>query len=279
MRRAVPRCPVSVLVIAAVAACSKGDKAPEQTQAAPPPTVHVIASDYAFQAPDSLPAGYTSFHMMNEGKEFHHLVLLRLAEGQTLADFQKTAPQGPIPAGVMLLGGPNPAAPAGAAEATVNLKPGRYAMFCVIPGPDGAPHLAKGMIRELTVTPSEAVIAEPVSDVTIKLSDYAFDISTPLKAGRQVVRVEDAGPQPHELVLVKLEPGKTVEQMAQWAEKMQGPPPGSFLGGVSPISAGEASFITLELTPGEYGLLCFLPDSKDMKPHLVHGMVKQITVM
>src|SRR5262249_45465843 len=75
------------------------------------------------------------------------------------------------------------------------------------------------------------------------------------------------------------EPGKTVEQFVQWTEKMQGPPPGSFLAGVAPMSAGEASFITLDLSPGEYGLICFFPDSKDMKPHFMHGMMKQGTVM
>jgi len=36
--------------------------------------------------------------------------------------------------------------------------------------------------------------------------------------------------------------------------------------------------VDLDLAPGEYGLLCFLPDAKDGKPHFVHGMHKQITV-
>jgi hypothetical protein len=35
---------------------------------------------------------------------------------------------------------------------------------------------------------------------------------------------------------------------------------------------------TVELTPGNYALLCFLSDSKDGKPHLMHGMAKPVTV-
>ena len=260
--------------------CSKAEKAPEPGPPAAvlPPTVHVTATDYSFEAPDSLPAGLTSFHLMNNGKEVHHLVLYKLSEGQTSQDFLK-AMSGPIPSTAVMLGGPNPAVPGSTAEATVNLKPGKYAMFCVIPAADGKPHIMKGMIRELTVTPSEIVVTEPLADITIKLTDYAFEISPALTAGHHVIRVEDSGPQPHELVLVKLEPGKTVQQMAQWSEKMEGPPPGTFLGGVSPITIGEASFITVDLTPGEYGLLCFLPDAKDGKPHVMHGMSKQVTVM
>ncbi len=267
-----------LLALVAGAACAKGEKTEQApVQAAAPPTVHVTATDYAFTAPDTLPAGLTTIHLMNEGKEAHHLVLLRLQEGQTIADFQKMM-AGPPPTGMMLVGGPNPAIPAGSAEATINLKPGNYVMFCVIPGPDGQPHVMKGMVRPLTVTASTTTVAEPVADVTLKLSDYAFDFSTPLTAGHHVIRVEDAGPQPHELVLVKLDSAKTVEQFAQWTEKMTGPPPGTFLSGVTPMTAGEAAFITVDLTPGSYGLLCFFPDSKDNKPHLMHGMIKQITV-
>lgn len=172
---------------------------------------------------------------MNHGKEIHHLVPYKLSEGQTVADLVKAIPQGPIPSTAVMLGGPNPTLPGGAAEATVNLAPGKYAMFCVVPGADGQPHVMKGMIRALTVTPSTETVAEPNSDVTIKLADYSFDTTLALTAGHHVIRVEDAGPQPPELVLVK--------------------------------------------TPGEYGMLCFLPDSKDMKPHIMHGMMKQVTVM
>ena len=279
--RTVGRLGFPLLLLAALGACAKTEKAPEPAPpaAAAPPTVHVTATDYAFEAPDTLAAGLTSFHLMNNGKELHHLVLMRLAEGQTITDLQKMDPKAPPPANLVLVGGPNPAVPQGVAEATVNLKPGKYAMFCMIPGADGQPHMMKGMIRELTVTPAQTTVAEPVADDTLKLSDYSFTLSKPLSSGHHVLRVEDAGTQPHELVLVKLEPGKTVEQMVQWTEKMQGPPPGSLLGGVSPMSAGEASYVTLDLTPGEYGLICFYPDSKDMKPHFMHGMMKQINVM
>jgi hypothetical protein len=62
--------------------------------------------------------------------------------------------------------------------------------------------------------------------VTIKLIDYDFQSSAPLTAGRQTILVQNAGPQLHKIVLVKLAPGKKVEDLAHWAETMKGPPPG-----------------------------------------------------
>jgi hypothetical protein len=160
----------------------------------------------------------------------------------------------------------------------VDLKPGMYVMLCAIPSPDGKTHLMKGMVRPLTVVASDAQITAPVADVTITLSDYKFAPSIPLTAGHHVIKVENAGTQWHEMVFVRLAPGKRVADFARWAEKPQGPPPGAPLNGASPMMAGASNYIPVDLTPGEYGLICFLPDTKDQKPHLAHGMMTQFTV-
>jgi hypothetical protein len=41
---------------------------------------------------------------------------------------------------------------------------------------------------------------------------------------------------------------------------------------------GAHSFIEVDLPEGEYGLLCFIPDAKDGKPHFEHGMAKTTRV-
>jgi hypothetical protein len=272
--RGLPRLILPALLLAA---CGKTEPPAEQAAAAPPPApnmVHVTATDYAFQAPDTLPSGVTTFHLMNEGKEPHHVVLVKLA----FADFQKTNLAGPLPPDLVVLGGPNAAPPGGTAEATVDLTPGGYTLVCLIPAADGQLHMMKGMARPLVVTQGSSTAAMPVADITVKLSDYAFEITGPLTAGRHVVRVEDAGPQMHELVFLKLEPGKTVQQAVAWLEKPEGPPPGSLINGASPMTAGVVNTTTVDLSAGEYGLVCFVSDSKDGKPHIVHGMIKQITV-
>jgi hypothetical protein len=44
------------------------------------------------------------------------------------------------------------------------------------------------------------------------------------------------------------------------------------------MAKGETNDIPLDLTPGNYALLCFIPDAKDGKPHIMHGMMKDFTV-
>ncbi|MGH7469897.1 MAG: hypothetical protein ACRENP_18265 [Longimicrobiales bacterium] len=76
--------------------------------------------------------------------------------------------------------------------------------------------MMKSMVRPMTVVTSTRPEAPlPTADVVLQLSDYDFTISAPIQAGTRTIRVENAGEQPHELVVIQLEPGKTVEEAAQ----------------------------------------------------------------
>ena len=46
------------------------------------------------------------------------------------------------------------------------------------------------------------------------------------------------------------------------------------------VAAGEGTFqhAYVDLAPGNYGLICFIPDAKDGKPHFMHGMATQFSV-
>ena len=284
------RVPLAVLAGLALASC-RSDKPPAAEAGAPdaaaapaasatPSAVTVIATDYSFDAPAELPAGLTTFHLVNRGPSIHHIQLVKFGEGKTMDDFAAALKAGgPPPKWVTMEGGPNPRELGDTATTTVALEPGNYAMLCFVPGPDGVPHVAKGMIRPLKVTGgSGAAGAEPGADVVMKLVDYDFELSKPIPAGRHTIRVENAGPQEHEVVIVKLDPGKEPKDFAMWGEKMVGKPPGTLHGGVSGLMPGGKAFVEVNLAPGEYGLICFVPDSKDGKGHYHHGMAKKVTV-
>ena len=244
-------------------------------------TVTVTASDYTFAAPDTIPAGVTEIRLLNRGTEMHHVMLIRLDSGKTLADLGAAMQSdGPLPPWAREVGGPNTPGPGGEASAILRLVAGRYAMICVIPSKDGKPHVMKGMAKEIVVTPATSNTASANMRVnsTITLFDYAFQLSQPLAAGRQTIRVKNTAAQAHEVVLVKLQPGKKPADVLAWMEKMEGPPPGAPIGGTTPMARGEENIITIDLAPGEYGLLCFVPDAKDGKPHFMHGMMTQLTI-
>lgn len=243
------------------------------------PSVTVIATDYALQLPDTLRSGATRFRLVNQGKEFHHLWIARLEQGKTAADLLAALEaKGPLPGWVHEVGGPNAPAPGGEANATVALAPGSYVVACLIPGSDQVPHVMKGMMRPLTVLPATAPAATPRGDVTMTLHDYSFTLSGTLAAGRRTIEVRNGGPQPHEIELIQLAPGKTAADMLAWLRQSEGPPPGLPLGGVSPLARGSTAWFEADLVPGRYALICFVPDAKDGKAHFEHGMVQEIEV-
>jgi len=248
--------------------------------AATPHQMTIVARNYSFEAPDTVPAGLTSLTLTNEGTEFHHATLIRLGEGKTIADLSAAmAEHGPPPSWVMFVGGSSAPEPGRESTITTVFTPGTYAMICFIPSSDGVPHFAKGMIKGFTVVPDpSAPTALPEADIVVSLTDYDFTFSAPLTAGQHRILIRNDGPQIHEMYMAKLEPGKTLADFLAWAETLEGPAPSATFSGVANLSAGQANLVTVDVTPGDYVLICFVPDAADGKPHLAHGMAKQITV-
>jgi len=246
--------------------------------AAKPNVVRVTGEDFKFDAPDIIPAGMTEFRFTNKGPSLHHLAILKLNGGKTIDDLRAAlANPGPPPSWVKEYGGANAPAPGDESNVTLNLAPGNYALICFV-DIGGPPHFAKGMVRPLRVVPSKKVAPAPTASTTMTLYDYAFKLSSPIKAGTRTIRVRNAGKQHHEVQLVQLAPGKTLKEMLEWIGKPDGPPPGKAIGGVAGMESGMTEYFTADFTPGKYGLICFLPDAKDGKPHFAHGMVQEITV-
>ena len=52
----------------------------------------------------------------------------------------------------------------------------------------------------------------------------------------------------------------------------------NLVGGVSGLATGMYGDFTENFTPGHYAFVCFVPDTRDGKPHIEHGMVKEFTV-
>ena len=273
----------SILIIGA--GCARGESEPAAAAGThaghpAPNTVTVVANDFAFQAPSEIPAGVTRFILEARGQQIHHATIARLEDGKTVADLMEAfKTPGPPPSWVTFVGGPNVPDPGAEANATLDLAPGSYVLICFVDTPDKVPHFAKGMFHAFTVTPAATMAPAPNADISLVLSDYVFTFDKPLTAGRHTIKVENTATQDHEIELVKLAPGKTLADFEKWlAAGMAGPPPGSAVGGIAGMEPGTVNYFDVDLTPGEYVAICFVPDEKDGKPHLMHGMVKQFSV-
>ena len=251
--------------------------------ASPAPVVEIEAMDFAFKVPATAPAGLVTIRLKNTGKSLHHAQLARMNPGQTIADFMTQLRKQPGSINWREAeGGPSSAIGGQVLETQMILAPGTYAVWCWIPSQDGSPHYMKGMYSKLEVTgvsPAKASVAK--GDVKVTLSDYDYALSASPVVGIQTWRIENAGPQSHEITLVKLNQGKTALDVVKWMEDGQsGEAPGRMVGGTSSLAPGRAVTSRMDLSPGEYALLCFTPEHLKGagKPHADMGMMKTIYV-
>lgn len=274
----------SAAMALALASCQEKPAADSVASAAPPApqeiTVH--AKDFAFDAADTVEAGLTTIHLVNDGPGLHHAQLLRIDSSKTFTDAIAAIPQQTnFPSWLVAVGGPN-AVPAGdTATVTQELAPGNYMWICFVDVPAGSPHYKKGMERGLTVVPaSRPQAAAPVADINVTLRSYAFDLSAPLTAGKHTFKVmtADTSSQSHEMVMIQLAPGKTADDVLAWLQKPEGPPPGRPVGGVADLTRSLPVYFTTDVVPGDYLLICFDPDFTDGKPHFMHGMMHTVHV-
>jgi hypothetical protein len=273
------RTAVACLLLAACAAPEE----PTDVAMTAPQEVTFTATDFAFAGPDTLAPGLTTIRMVNNGTQEHHIILGKLADGRTMADLMAAFQANPNaePEFLTWVGGAGSAMPGASSNATQDLDAGTYVLICFVPDvTDSAmtPHLAKGMIRELVVTGERVEATAPTAVGEIVMSDFAFALPT-MTAGTHTFRVVNNGPQTHEVTMVRLNDGATMEQyMAALAPGATAPPPGVVVGGNGALSNGRSNWFSMTLEPGNYLVLCFVPDAADGQPHIVKGMVTPVTI-
>jgi hypothetical protein len=262
-----------------IGACAK----PAEQPATPagPQEVTYTATDNAFAGPDSIAPGMTQLTFTNNGAALHQLILVRLDAGKTVDSLMAAmqANSNAEPDWIHVAGGGGVIAPGMTETSTQDLDAGHYIMLCYVTSPgDSLPHMAMGMVKQLTVAGARNTAAAPEADTEIHLSEFAFDMPA-VTAGTHTFKVINDGQQIHEVALVKLNDGVTAEQfLAASAPGAQGPPPGVPMGGNGALSPGMHNWFTTTLEPGHYVLLCFVPDSADGVPHVMKGMVKEFEV-
>jgi hypothetical protein len=125
----------------------------------------------------------------------------------------------------------------------------------------------------------EAVVAAPDAEqITVIATDYAFDIPE-VPAGKVAFTMENAGDEPHFMYVVKLNEGATLAEALE--AEAAGEDPEQFVaedvGESSTVGPGQTSVLNTELTPGTYGMLCFI-SAPEGASHAALGMAEEFTV-
>ncbi|HVM14176.1 MAG TPA: hypothetical protein VM287_07590 [Egibacteraceae bacterium] len=265
-------------------------------QGAAPATLAVTATDdaagggYAFELPESVEAGATQIELTNTGAEPHHAQLFQLNPDATMDDLGATLAAGD-PSALMdvgaFAGGTGVVSPGGtsSAEAVADLTEGTYAFLCFVENAEGVPHLAQGMVQPLEVTAAEDPAPMPDADADVTLVDYSFEL--PELGGDEVLSISNGSEaEPHELNILRLEPGATMDDVlaiaeAEGEEPPGGPPPFAGVGGLNGLVPGGSSALALDLEPGDYVFACFIPSfdpRNEGQSHAELGMIEQVTI-
>ncbi|MBZ0305817.1 MAG: hypothetical protein K8I82_07090 [Anaerolineae bacterium] len=137
-------------------------------------------------------------------------------------------------------------------------------------------YLIADMAREMPAMTFFEINA-PAADFTIQLVDFAFVMPDEIQAGEMVWEIQNAGTEPHEFVVFRIndenlseqevrdlvmsdEPSEQVEQVFFWA----------------PMKAESRAWTTVNLEPGSYVFICFL-ELHDHN-HIQEGMIRFVTV-
>jgi hypothetical protein len=133
-----------------------------------------------------------------------------------------------------------------------------------------------------------ADLPEPESSATLTMAEYVIEVSEgELRAGSQLVKIENVGAQPHFIAVFRGPDDMTAEQVGVALDEemaaMESGTPVAYSGlnpdeDLMPVvftatqSTGTTMWQSMDLEPGTYGIACFFPDLESGIPHVYLGM-------
>jgi hypothetical protein len=231
-------------------------------------TLTVKAGEYAYQLSGKPKAGWVQIDFDNAGQQDHMMAMFKLKKGTTnkqlkgalLSDDQSALGKIAAPGGDPSVGGgPALVGPGQKTTTLTKLPAGTYGLACFVAAPDGSPHAAHGMYKVFTVK-GKSNLKPPtdgVADVT--LNDTTITVPPGNAPKSLTVKVTNDGTTPHSFQLVKINDGKTLDDVKAYFDtllgtgKAEGEAPGTLVGGVDAVPPHGVAYVEWSLPAGNYG--------------------------
>ena len=116
-------------------------------------------------------------------------------------------------------------------------------------------------------------------EIVITANEYTYGLPAQVEAGLVSVTLKNEGQEPHHIQLARLNDGVTIEQFQ--TALAEGPAAFGLVtwaGGPAVVDPTGSQTVTVDLTPGIYLLLCFVPDHEGT-PHLALGQLATMEVV
>src|SRR5688500_9028496 len=144
-------------------------------------------------------------------------------------------------------------------------------MATLLLGENGQQFVPPGMVKAFQVVGNGTALASGAaeaagerSDGRLIFTDFAFTMPR-IRAGERLLEVVNEGVQPHEILIKRLDPGKTLVDALAFARRPVGQPPYDDAGGLLVVERGERSWMTVDLIAGRYVAVCYFVDPNSGK--------------
>ena len=257
--------------------------------------LEINATEYTFDIspdpPGGLKPGWTLLNFHNAGVEAHQVMFARLKDGVDMSELAAAGAGDSSGSGAIafvdMIGGVSYIGPDHDTTALVNLTEGTVMAMCYVPDANGVAHALMGMTALLTVAaPSDETVPagpDPSGEEvvgTIELAAGGYQVPADLRSGWYHVENTDAAL--HELALLRLGQAVDDDQLGVLVEDLAANRTPQVdleaVGGMGAISAGFDGYLHLDLAPGDYLGVDFMPDPGEPRPHLLDGYYTAFSV-
>jgi len=239
-------------------------------------------AEFTITAPTSAQAGAVRIDFRNGSKVPAETQLIKVdgdqPADQVIKEIFDAGEGAPTPPWAHAAGGVGGTAPGASGTATQVLEPGTYHLFGL---PDTEDENVKPAVTTIKVE-GEGGGELPDAPATITAEDYGF-VTDGLKAGKNTIRFENAGKEPHHVIAAPFAPGATIEDVKAFAMtegEPEGPPPVDLENTRNTVvlDGGVDQVTEIELQKGKYALVCFISDRAGGPPHVAKGMLAEVDV-
>lgn len=258
------------------------------------PTFTVRLTEDGILAPAEVAAGPTVLIVENEEEGPGHAFVMRVPDGVSDAELADALSEGTVIEETPdwfwtadFLGNADRATPEKPSVALVGIEPGRYVI--------GDPYRSVTEFAQFSVAePALAVPGLPQPDLSLELYEMGFSLPDTLAGGPQLWQVKNTGAMLHEIAIFPVPASATPEQVqtamsAELEAEFGGDPvqtratidalgaewvgwSSDLQAGVGVLSPQAATLAQVNLEPGTYGAVCFIPEPNSGMAHLMLGM-------